>query len=64
MPNATPSTKRDMPKKKKAADKSPAVLAARRRLAAVIRGKYAWIPDSVDDFVRDKRREIALEDRA
>lgn len=39
-------------------------LAERAALAAAIRGKYAWIPYSSEDFIRDKRREIALEDRA
>ncbi len=35
--------------------------AARRKLAATIKGKYAWIPYSSEDFNRDKRREIALQ---
>lgn len=38
--------------------------AERRRIVNSLRGKYAWIPYSSDDFARDKRREIALEDRA
>ncbi len=37
---------------------------ARRTLAAKIKGKYAWIPYSSEDFNHDKHREIALEDRA
>ena len=37
---------------------------SKQALAAAIKGKYAWVPYSSDDFVRDKRREIALEDRA
>jgi hypothetical protein len=37
---------------------------ARKRLVSAIRGKYSWIPYSSEDFNRDKRREIALEDRA
>lgn len=36
---------------------------AKQLLAASIRGKYAWIPYSSEDFSRDKQREIALEDR-
>ncbi len=43
---------------------SAKALAERKLLAAKIKGKYAWIPDSVDDFIKDKRREIALENRA
>lgn len=39
-------------------------VAERRRRVERLRGKYAWIPYSSEDFVRDKRREIALEDRA
>ena len=39
-------------------------LAERRRLVASIKGKYAWIPYSVKNFNDDKRREIALENRA
>jgi hypothetical protein len=39
-------------------------LAERRRLVASIKGKYAWIPYSVKNFTDDKRREIALENRA
>jgi hypothetical protein len=35
-----------------------------RRLVDSIMGKYAWIPYSSEDFNRDKRREIALENRA
>lgn len=37
---------------------------SRKALAAAVKGKYAWIPYSSEDFNRDKRREIALEDRA
>ena len=37
---------------------------SRKTLAAAIKGKYAWVPYSSEDFNRDKRREIALEDRA
>ena len=37
--------------------------ASRQALAATVKGKYAWIPYSSEDFNRDKRREIALEDR-
>ncbi len=33
-------------------------------LAKKIQGKYSWVPYSSKDFNRDKRREIALEDRA
>jgi hypothetical protein len=36
----------------------------RRKLADTIMGKYAWVPYSSEDFNRDKRREMALEDRA
>lgn len=36
----------------------------RQTLAAAIKGKYSWVPYSSEDFNRDKRREIALEDRA
>lgn len=35
-----------------------------RRLVDSVMGKYAWIPYSSEDFNRDKRREIALENRA
>lgn len=35
-----------------------------RRLVDSIMGKYAWVPYSSEDFNRDKRREIALENRA
>lgn len=34
---------------------------SKKALAAAIKGKYAWIPYSSEDFNRDKRREIALE---
>ncbi|MDR1744331.1 MAG: hypothetical protein LBS30_01095 [Planctomycetota bacterium] len=37
---------------------------SRETLAAAIKGKYSWVPYSSEDFNRDKRREIALEDRA
>lgn len=36
----------------------------RLRIVHSLRGKYAWIPYSSEDFARDKRREIALENRA
>ena len=35
----------------------------RRRLVDSIMGKYAWVPYASEDFNRDKRREIALENR-
>ncbi len=35
-----------------------------RRLVDAIMGKYSWVPYSSEDFNRDKRREVALEDRA
>ncbi len=38
--------------------------ASKEALAAAIKGKYSWVPYSSEDFNRDKRREIALEDRA
>ncbi len=37
---------------------------SKKALVAAIKGKYAWVPYSSEDFNRDKRREIALEDRA
>jgi hypothetical protein len=36
----------------------------RLRLIDEVMGKYAWVPYSSEDFSRDKRREIALENRA
>lgn len=36
---------------------------ARQRLASSIRGKYAHLPISSDDFAARKAEEIALEDR-
>lgn len=36
----------------------------KRLLAKNIQGKYSWIPYPSEDFNRDKRREITLEDRA
>lgn len=39
-------------------------LAERQKLVDEIMGKYAWIPYSSEDFNRDKRREIALENRS
>lgn len=49
------------PRKKKAAEEP---LSEREKLAAKIFGKYAWIPYSSEDFNRDKKHEIELEDRA
>lgn len=37
---------------------------SKQALAASIKGKYAWVPYSSEDFTREKRREIALEDRS
>lgn len=72
MASAQTPTKRKVAAKKpttrkstaKSAKKGTDVLAERRRLAALVRGKYSWIPYSVKDFIQDKRREIALENRA
>ncbi len=50
--------------KKTAASKKKEALEKRRALVDSILGKYAWIPYTSDDFNRDKRREIALENRA
>jgi len=49
------------PRKKAAKRGKPA---SRETLAAAIKGKYSWVPYSSEDFNRDKRREIALEERA
>lgn len=51
-------------KRKTAKDKKTAKEAKRIRLIDEIMGKYAWVPYSSEDFNRDKRREIALENRA
>lgn len=51
-----------MPKTKVAPKRDKKI--SRRTLAALIKGKYSWVPYSSEDFNRDKRREIALEDRA
>ena len=53
-------TLRKTRKKDAAGDKT----GTRQTLAASIKGKYSWVPYSAEDFNRDKRREIALEDRA
>jgi hypothetical protein len=37
--------------------------AERPRLIDEVMGKYAWVPYSSEDFIRDKRRETALENR-
>lgn len=57
-----PGTRASIKPRKKAAPRDKA--SAKKALAAAIKGKYAWIPYSSEDFNRDKRREIALEDRA
>lgn len=57
-----PETKTLRMPRKKGAKTSGA--GSRQTLAAAIKGKYSWVPYSSEDFNRDKRREIALEDRA
>ena len=57
------SETRTLPKpRKKAAGRGHGT--TKQALAASIKGKYSWVPYSSEDFNRDKRREIALEDRA
>ncbi len=64
MPDAGVAAKRKPGKRAGSKSESAAVLAEKRRLAARIRGKYAWIPYSSEAFRNDKLREIELENRA
>lgn len=51
-------------KRKTAKSKRPTKSKDRSQLVDAIMGKYAWVPYSSEDFNRDKRREIGLENRA
>lgn len=53
-----------MPKRKPVKGKRQSKAEERRSMVDAIMGKYAWVPYSSEDFNRDKRREIALENRA
>ena len=41
---------------------TPALLTRAERVRA-LRGKYAWIPFSSEDFIQEKHREIDAEDK-
>ncbi len=64
MTSASVIPKRKQVKSARNTSKSTEAWVERRRLAASIRGKYAWIPYSSEAFKDDKLREIALENRA
>ncbi len=64
MPGTAVAAKRKPVRRGRSKSASAEMLAEKRRLAARIRGKYAWIPYSSEAFRNDTLREIELENRA